>query len=162
MCDVLWDEVQQWFDPVENGSAPDVIVADTTVADWGRLLGLVQSRGWACRYEVGDRVLPVPKRAAQLFARGVDGELPLLRVWPDRDLEWIVRPWAAEEILSDVSLYEIQGQDRLDVFCQFLRTLGSALGKKVLVYSEGDNTYPPMMVYEVTDDRVVFLAGPWS
>lgn len=39
MRDVLWDDVRQWFDPVGNGSAPDVIVAGTTVADWDRLLG---------------------------------------------------------------------------------------------------------------------------
>jgi hypothetical protein len=160
--DVVWEDVKQWFDPVENGSAPDVIVADTTLADWERLLGLVHSRGWPCRYELGGRALPVPDSAAQLFSAGIAGELPLLRVWPDPDLEWIVRPWAVEEILSDVSLYKIQGQERLDVFCRFLQTLGSTLGKKVLVYSEGDNAYPPMMVYDEALGRVVFLAGPWS
>ncbi|MEV6850285.1 hypothetical protein [Actinoplanes sp. NPDC051411] len=30
MSDLLWDDVMPWFDPVENRSAPDVIVADTT------------------------------------------------------------------------------------------------------------------------------------
>jgi len=36
---------QAVVDPVKNGSALDVIVADTTMADWGRLLVLIHSRG---------------------------------------------------------------------------------------------------------------------
>ena len=28
---MLRDDVKHWFDPVENGGAPDVIVADTTL-----------------------------------------------------------------------------------------------------------------------------------
>lgn len=66
-----------------------------------------------------------------------------------------------EEILSDVDLHQIQGQERLDAFCRFLRTLGDALQRKVLVYSEGDNTYPPMMAYDPAAGRITFLAGPW-
>ena len=85
----------------------------------------------------------------------------LLRVRPDPDLEWIIRPWAPEEILSDVDLNQLQGQDRLDAFCRLLRGLGDALSKEVRVYSEGDNTYPPMMVYDPTVGHVNFLAGPW-
>jgi hypothetical protein len=77
-------------------------------------------------------------------------------------LEWIVRPWTPDEVISDVSLHEIQGQEKLDIFCRFLRTLGAALGKSVLVYAEGAyDGYPPMMAYEATENRVVFLAGSW-
>lgn len=78
-------------------------------------------------------------------------------------MEWTVRPSSPDEIDSDVSLFEIQGQERLDVFCGFLRTLGKTLDKRVLVYAEGDHSYPsypPMMAYEVADDRVVFVAHP--
>ncbi|MBB4765824.1 hypothetical protein ACFQFC_16550 [Amorphoplanes digitatis] len=84
--------------------------------------------------------------------------MTLLTVWPDPDLEWMIRPWAVEEILSDVDLYQTQGQERLDAFCRFLRTLGDTLQKDVSVYSEGDNTYPPMMTYDAAAGRVSFLA----
>ena len=84
-----------------------------------------------------------------------------MRVWAEAEMEWIVRPWIPNEIVSDVSLYEIQGQDRLDALCRFLRALGTALGKRVLMYPEGDLQYPPMMAYEIADDRVVFVAPPW-
>jgi len=161
VSDLLWDDVKQWFDPVENGSAPDVIVADTTLAHWQLVLDLIRSRGWLCRYEHGDRETAVPESAVGLFPVDNREQMTLLTVWPDPDLQWIIRPWATDEILSDVDLYQIQGQGRLDAFCRFLRTLGDALQKDVFVYSEGDNTYPPMMTYDAAVGRVTFLAGPW-
>jgi hypothetical protein len=43
-----------------------------------------------------------------------------------------------------------------------LRRLGHRLGKRAEMYAEGCyDAYPPMLAYEVTQDRVVFLAGPW-
>ena len=159
--ELRWDDVKQWFDPSENGGAPDVVVADTTLADWQLVLDLVRSHGWRCEYERGDRVTPVPKSAADLFVLETGEPSTLLTVWPYPDLEWIIRPYAEEEILSDVDLHQIQGQERLDAFCRLLRTLGDALQKDVCVYSEGDDTYPPMIAYDVAVDRVVYLAGPW-
>jgi hypothetical protein len=36
------------------------------------------------------------------------------------------------------------------------------LGKPVLMFAEGaHDDFPPTMAYEVVNDRVVFLAGPW-
>lgn len=161
VSDLLWNDVKQWFDPVENGNAPDVVVADTTWAHWQVLLDLVRSNGWLCRYERGDRETAVPEFAADLFPADNREQMTLLTVWPDPDLEWMIRPWAVEEILSDVDLHQIQGQERLDAFCRFLRTLGDALRKDVFVYSEGDNTYPPMMTYDAATGRDTFLAGSW-
>ena len=163
VSDLLWDDVKQWFDPVENGSPPDVIVADTTLAHWQFVLDLVRSRGWLCRYERGDQEIAVPESAADLFPAEDREQMTLLTVWPDSGLEWMIRPWAVEEILSDVDLRQIQGQERLDAFCRFLRTLGDALQKDVFVYSEGDYTYPtypPMMTYDAAAGRVTFLADP--
>ena len=125
------------------------------------VLDLVRSRGWRCEYECGDRVTPVPESAACLFPSQAGEPRTLLTVWPDPELEWIIRLYAEDEIVSDVDLHQIQGQDRLDAFCRLLQTLGDALRKEICVYSEGDNTYPPMMAYDVATGRVVFLAGPW-
>ncbi|GID93385.1 hypothetical protein Adi01nite_27970 [Amorphoplanes digitatis] len=72
VSDLLWDDVKQWFDPVENGSAPDVIVADTTLAHWQFVLDLIRSRGWLCRYERGDREFAVP----EIRGRSVSGRGP--------------------------------------------------------------------------------------
>ena len=78
-------------------------------------------------------------------------------------LKWIITLWSAEEILGDVALDEIQGQEQLDGFCRFLQTVGKVLGKRVAVYSEGTSSggHPPLMAYDVAADEVRFLAGPW-
>jgi len=166
VSELLWDDVKQWFDPVENGSAPDVIVADTTLVHWQLVLDLIRSHGWSCRYEHGDRETALPESAASLFPPEAVEQPTLLTiwVWPDPDFEWIIRPSTADVIVSDVDLYQIQGQQRLDVFCRFLRTLGDALQKDVFVYSEGASPhppYPPLMNYDAAAGRVTFLAGPW-
>ncbi|MEV0605884.1 hypothetical protein AB0I61_05845 [Polymorphospora rubra] len=65
-------------------------------------------------------------------------------------------------IVGDASLHELQGQERLDDFCGILRRLGQQLGKRVAMYAEGCyDAYPPMLAYEVAQDRVVFLARSW-
>lgn len=159
---IRWADVEEWFDPSRNGSAPDVVVPDTAVADWEALLGLIRSEGWRCEYEFGEEQRPLPSSATELFEPDPEGRGRRLWVWPDPGLEWIVRPWTPDEVVSDVNLHEIQGQERLDAFCRFLRTLGAALGRPVLMYAEGAyGDYPPMMAYELAEDRVVFLAGSW-
>jgi hypothetical protein len=158
-----WDDVEEWFDPSENGSAPDVVVPDTSVVDWDALVGLIRSEGWPCKYEAGDRWCSLPPTAAELFDAAPEGFLRNLWVWPDPGLEWIIRLGTPDAIVSDVDLHEIQGQERLDAFCRFLRILGVALRKSVLVYAEGDYVgYPPMMTYEAAADRVIFLAASKS
>jgi LSD1 subclass zinc finger protein len=49
----------------------------------------------------------------------------------------IFRFHADDEVDFDVDLRELQGQERLDVFCGFLREIGRRLGKPVLMDPEG-------------------------
>ena len=51
------------------------------------------------------------------------------------------------------------GQERLDVFCGFLREIGRCLGKPVLMDPEGDYDRP-VLGFDVEADRVVLLAEP--
>ncbi len=71
----------------------------------------------------------------------------------------IFRFHAADEVDFDVDLRELQGQNRLDVFCGFLREIGHRLGKPVLMCPEGDHDHP-VLGFDVTADRVVLLADP--
>ncbi|SEB30256.1 hypothetical protein SAMN04490356_0182 [Streptomyces melanosporofaciens] len=66
---------------------------------------------------------------------------------------------ADDEVDFDVDLRELRGQDRLDVFCGFLREIGRRLGKPVLMDPEGDCGHP-MLGSDVEADRVVLLADP--
>ncbi|WP_405826823.1 hypothetical protein OG705_29445 [Streptomyces sp. NBC_00838] len=68
--------------------------------------------------------------------------------------------WAVKEIDFDVDLRELQGQERLDVFCGFLRVVGRRLGKPVLMVSEGGDHSHPLLGFDVETDQVVLLADP--
>ncbi|MEV7523522.1 hypothetical protein [Streptomyces sp. NPDC091371] len=158
MADLLWDDVKCFFDPDLMGSLPDVRVPNASVEDWQAVLDLVEERGWSCRYSEGDRVLPMP-RAGAVLSRPADAECPELRVWPTADILAIFRFHSDDEIDFDVDLYELQGQERLDDFCGFLRRIGQQLGKPVLMDSEGGNGHP-VLGFDTEADRVVLLETP--
>jgi hypothetical protein len=159
MPDLLWDDVVSFFDPDLMGSLPDVVVPGASVEDWQALLDLVSVSGWTFQYSEGETVLPV-SRAEAVLSRPADAESPELRVWPAADVLAIFRFWAVEEIDFDVDLRELQGQERLDVFCGFLRVVGRRLGKPVLMDAEGGDHSHPVLGFDVEADQVVLLAEP--
>nr|WSX73029.1 hypothetical protein OH826_03735 [Streptomyces sp. NBC_00899]WSX80905.1 hypothetical protein OH826_47775 [Streptomyces sp. NBC_00899] len=158
MADLLWDDVKCFFDPDLMGSLPDVRVPDASVEDWQAVLDLVAANGWKCQYAEGATELPVP-RAEAVLSRPADAECPEPRVRPTTDVLAIFRFYAPDEVDFDVRLRELQGQERLDVFCGFLREIGRQLGKPVLMDPEGDYGHP-VLGFDVAADRVVLLADP--
>ncbi|MFJ9567523.1 hypothetical protein ACIRQQ_46815 [Streptomyces fuscichromogenes] len=158
MADLLWDDVKCFFDADLVGSLPDVRVPNASVGEWQEVLDLVAEKGWTCQYSEGQTVLPVP-RAETVLSRPADAEFPELRVWPTADVLAIFRFLAEDEVDFDVDLWELQGQDRLDVLCGFLREIGRRLGKPVLMDPEGDHGRP-VLGFDVEADRVVLLANP--
>ncbi|MFG2396478.1 hypothetical protein [Streptomyces lydicus] len=158
MADLLWDDVKCFFDPDLMGSLQDVRVPDATVHNWQDVLDLVGERGWKCQYSEGETVLPLPCAEAVL-SRPADAACPNLRVWLTADVLAIFRFSSDEEIDFDVDLRELQGQERLDVLCGFLREIGRRLGKPVLMDPEGVCGHP-VLGFDVEADRVVLLAEP--
>jgi hypothetical protein len=158
MPDLLWDDVKNFFDPDLMGSLPDVRVPDASVEDWQVVLDLVSASGWHFQYSEGRTVMPLPPAEAVL-SRPADAELAYLLVRPAAEVRAIFRFYGAEEIDFDVDLRELQGQERLDVFCGFLRAIGRCLGKPVLMDPETDPGYP-VLGFDVEADRVVLLADP--
>ncbi|MFF5933428.1 hypothetical protein [Streptomyces sp. NPDC012508] len=158
MADLLWEDVKCFLDPGLMGSLPDVRVPDASVEDWQAVLDLVADRGWKCQYSEGETVLPMP-RAEVVLTRPADAECPDLRVWPTADVLAIFRFHATDEVDFDVDLRELQGQERLDVLCDFLQEIGRRLGKPVLLDPEGDSGHP-VLGFDVEADRVVLLADP--
>jgi hypothetical protein len=153
--DLLWDDVRPFFDPELMGPLPDLCVPETSPEDWQALLDLVASSTWRFEYAEGDMVLPLP-RADAVLSRRPDAESASLRVWPAPHLLAIFRFYAPEQIDFDVDLREIQGQEKLDVFCAFLKVIGRRLGKPVLMDAEGgDPRSHPVLGFRVEADRVV-------
>jgi len=123
------------------------------------VLDLVGASDWICHYREGETALPVP-RAEVVLSRPADAECPELRVWPTADVLAIFRFYSVEEIDFDVDLRELQGQERLDVFCDFLTVIGRRLGKPVVMYCEGGAPSHPVLGFDVESDQVVLLAKP--
>jgi hypothetical protein len=155
VSDLLWADVAYFFDPDLMGALPDAPVPDASLEDWQALLELVAERGWKYQYSEGETVLP----AQTVLLRQADAECPELRVWPSIEVLAIFPFLAAEEIDFDVDLRELHGQERLDVFCRFLRDICRRLGKPVLLDPEGDYGHP-VLKFDVEADRVVLLAEP--
>lgn len=158
VADLLWDDVKCFFDPDLMGSLPDVSVPDASRNNWQEVLDLVVEKGWKCQYSEGERVLPLPRAEAAL-SQPADTECPSLRVWLRADVLAIFRFYSDEEIDFDVDLRELQGQERLELFCGFLREIGRRLGKPVLMHPEGAHGHP-VLGFDVEADRVVLLAEP--
>ena len=158
MSDLLWDEVKNFFDPGLMGPLPDVVVPDTSAADWQKLFDLVRSCGWTFAYTVDGVVVPLPT-AAEILAGPVASKVGDLRVYPVAGVLVIFRPWSAETIDFDVNLRELQGQEGVDVLCDLLSTIGRTLDKQVLMGAEGDDGHP-VLGFDPAADRVVLLADP--
>ncbi|MFD0224390.1 hypothetical protein ACWGPD_15225 [Streptomyces hirsutus] len=158
VSELLWDDVGYFFDSDLMGALPDVRVPDASMEDWQAVLDLVGESDWKFQYSEGETVLPMP-RAEAVLSRPADAECPELRVWPSDDVLAIFRFHAVEEIDFDVDLRELQGQERLDVFCGFLRAIGRRLGKPVLMDSEGDYGHP-VLGFDAEADCVGPLAEP--
>ncbi|MFF7194295.1 hypothetical protein ACFZAM_11365 [Streptomyces sp. NPDC008079] len=160
MSELRWDDVKPFFDLEWEGRLPDVWIEQTTVEDWQKVFDLVGETGWRSEYAEGGAVMPLP-RAEAVLSRPDDADCADLRVRPTRDVLAIFRMESADEIGFDVDLRELQGQERLDVLCGFLRALGRRLGKPVVMTPEGDvDRRHPVLGFDVEADRVVLLAAP--
>ena len=156
-ADLVWDDVRRFFDPDLMGALPDVLVPGASVEDWQAVLDLVDVSGGKHRYSEGELVLTAP-RAETVLSRPADAECPQLRVWPTADVLVIFRFHSSDEIDFDVDLRQLQGQERLDSFCEFLAAIGRRLGKPVLMDAEGGDGSHPVLGFEVESDRVVVWA----
>jgi hypothetical protein len=159
MTDLLWDEVSYLFDPEGMGALPDFRVPGARVESWQSLFDLVGESGWRYRYLVEGEDLPMPRAEAVLSRPGGAPGYGELHVWPAPDVLAIFRPCEATVVDFDMDLRELQGQEKLDLLCGFLRAIGRRLGLSVFMDPEGDPV-EPVLGFDVEADRFVVLAEP--
>jgi hypothetical protein len=153
--DLLWDDVREWIEP--DGSLLDVYVFDTTVADWQAFVDLVRARGWWIAYSEDSRSRRLPDRVEDVLARR--GEMAtLLQVRPAPEILANVHFFTGEEIEVDFAPEELQGQERLDLLCSFLRAVGRRLGKPVVLTPENLRDRP-LIGYDIDAGRVLAVAS---
>jgi len=152
--DLLWDDVREWFEP--DGSLLDAYVLDTTAADWQAFVDLVRTKGWWFTYSEDGRPGRLPGRVEDVLARRGETAV-LLQIRPVPEILVNAHFFTDEEIEVDFSREELQGQERLDVLCGFLRAVGRRLGRPVVLTPENASE-DPLIGYDVTTDRVVAIA----
>jgi hypothetical protein len=154
--DLLWDDVRKWFE-LDHGMLLDAYVFDTTVADWQAFVDLVRSKGWWFAYSEDSRPRRLPDRMEDVLARR--GEMAaLLQVRPVPEVAVNVHFFTDEETEVDFSPEELQGQERLDLLCSFLRAVGRRLGKPVVLTPESLRDHP-LIGYDIDADRVLAIAS---
>ncbi|MEU1543616.1 hypothetical protein ABZ461_37085 [Actinacidiphila glaucinigra] len=123
MPDLLWDDVQDLFDPDLTVALPDVHVPGTTAEDWQAAFDLVRSHGWTWTYLKGGVAGRLP-RAAEVLARQEGAETAMLPVSPVSGVLAVFQLLSAGEVGFDVDLRELRGRRGMDVLCAFLRAIG--------------------------------------
>lgn len=150
MHDLVWSDVAHHFEV--DGSLLDAYVFGVSVADWQHVIDVVRTQSWSLDYTVDGSSRPLPERAVDIFTAGSRASLTL-HIRPTPDILVNTHFFSDDEIEFDFAPGELQGQDRLDVLCSFLRTIGSTLDKPIVVTPE-NTPGRPLLTYTPSDDRV--------
>ncbi|MGI5171267.1 hypothetical protein ACQEU3_43640 [Spirillospora sp. CA-253888] len=142
--------MRDWLVP--DGSLRDAYVFATTTADWQAFIDLVRTKGWWFSYSEDGRACRMPAHVEEIFARRQDRGL-LLQIRPVPDIAINVHFFGEEEIEADFAPAELQGQERLDVLCGFLRAVGRQVGKPV-VFTPENRPDLPIIVFDPRTDLV--------
>jgi hypothetical protein len=134
---INWEACKEIFQC--DGSLRDIYITPATLADWRSLFPLLRSHP-AAEYSVDGVVRPVPDLVEQVFAVRVSGS-PMLRVRVGRAL-LVFHFFSDEEIECDLSPNEIASQLDLDALLAFVRDLGDATRRRVMITPENCPALP--------------------
>ena len=135
MRDLRWSDVGEWFGP-DDGALHDGCVVGVVPDAWQAVAGLVEARAWAARKGEGSLLVTVAEGFLVNFFEVHD------------------------EVVFDVHVGELQGQERLDLLSAFLRDLGQVWGKPVALTFEGlDPAKDPYLHYDPAVDGFVLDRG---
>lgn len=144
----LWD-----LDP---GALRDIYVPAVTADDWQAVLEAVTSR-WPSSYLVDGVPGQLPD-ARTFFADGREREAAhLLRVSVSPLINLNAHFFCEDEIEFDFDPRELLSDEDLTAVLDFMRVIGRAVGKPVLVSVESSPHLSPELRYDPRDDEVAVL-----
>jgi hypothetical protein len=134
---ISWETCREDFR--SDGSLRDIYVTPATLADWRAIYPLL--RGFpAVEFSVDGVVQPPPPTVEQAFAVRSSAS-PMLRFRVGRALV-VFHFFSEEEIECDVVPHEISSQTDLDALLGFVRQIGDATHKRVVVTPENGREHP--------------------
>lgn len=118
-----------------DGSILDVYVRPATMSDWQHLLTVLHESSYDIRYIVdGDQVPKVPERIEVIFAQRQESNVALMV--DGQNLALMCHFFTPDEIEFDVNPHVIDSQLQLDRLIGFMRAVGGALGKEIILTPE--------------------------
>lgn len=149
---VDWAQVQSAFEP--DGALRDIIVADTNLADWERVLAALPEWGYATEWRDDGPAGALPKSAAATFDRAHSGPLRI-QVGCLRVHLWF---FGVDEMEFDIDPAEVRGEAEFVALRAFLERLVTRLQRGVVVRWEGGS--PDVLVWEPASGFALRRTGP--
>ncbi len=134
---VRWDTCKEDFQA--DGSLRDIYITPATLDDWRASYPLLRDRA-GVEYSVDGVAQQAPDSVQQAFAVRPSAS-PMLRFRVGRALV-VFHFFSADEVECDFAPNEITSQADLDALLAFVRQLGDATGKPVLVTPENCRERP--------------------
>ena len=144
------DEWERYKDAFAwDGSLRDLYVHGTNEHDWQAMLTFLRSSAYALHFSVDGEPRPLPGRVADIFALGADAHTAL-RVDGDH-LALMCHFFTPDEIEFDLHPRAIDSQAQYSRLLGFIRALGHAVGKAVVLTPENCPDYPYVRYDPLTD-----------
>jgi hypothetical protein len=138
--------LQQDF--VSDGSLRDIYVLDTSFTDWDRLFAAIASSDFSWSYRCAGSLAALPAGFARFFTNRTPVDpSPTLSLWLTDAFEVNCYFFCVDEIEFSFDPAAVVGQRELDRLFEFIRKLGCALKKRVLVAPENLRE-SPLLVFD--------------
>jgi hypothetical protein len=128
-------EHREAFECADDGSLRDLLVLDTTIADWDLVLEHLRASGRSLRFSRDQRETPLPAQAAEIFAlREQEATLLVVEV---AGMQLHSHFFWREAIDFDLERREVTSKQRYQALLAFMLELGEVTGKRVVLAAEG-------------------------
>lgn len=146
---LAWDEVSE--DWRSEGELRDLYVFETTEEEWQRVVDAVRTR-WPSAFLADGQPAEMPAGVPQIFEMALSQAL-LWRIALREGLSANCHFFVREEIEFDVDPREVSSQRGLDAVCEFVRIVGQAASKAVVLTMESS---PELVIasYEPSTDQI--------
>lgn len=128
---ITWEDCREAFK--EDGSLRDIYVKGACVADWERLFKFLVDGEFNLNYTRDAEPANLPSHAAQILKDRSSAHNLMICIG---DLTVNCHFFTEEEIELDLDPHEIRSQIELDLILGFMRDLGTALSKEVILTGE--------------------------
>ena len=137
---------------------PNGTVTGVDNALWQLLLEELVRNSWTRSFQIDGHEVPLPNDADGLFGTGDDTRL--LKIFLAEDVQINIFLYDVGSIDFDFDLRELQTQGSLDALCAFVRSVGTTVGRDVVMTPEGwggldrsGSAVPPYCVYRHEADQ---------